>query len=228
MAKHDKPLDEMNMTELRDLASERDIPGRSSMHRAELIAALSEPAGDKTEPDAAEPGPGAAAEPDTEIFPEPGAAGSAAPVVEPPAPAAPTAPKAATEAAREKWNIPSDAKFSDSVVSGKPFPAAAAPPPPAPGNPDPAAKLGAGATAPPAPPSPHGDPDSASPLPVKRTASSGMRLARVTIPGTHVGTIDVEIPAALAGPEAVTAAIRAAKEKQGISAFGAQPVVELL
>lgn len=35
-----KPLDEMTMDELHELASERKIPGRSKMHKAELIDAL--------------------------------------------------------------------------------------------------------------------------------------------------------------------------------------------
>lgn len=35
-----KPLDEMPMDELHELASERKIPGRSKMHKAELIDAL--------------------------------------------------------------------------------------------------------------------------------------------------------------------------------------------
>jgi polyhydroxyalkanoate synthesis regulator phasin len=35
-----KPLDEMTVKELHALASERDIPGRSSMNKAELIDAL--------------------------------------------------------------------------------------------------------------------------------------------------------------------------------------------
>jgi hypothetical protein len=35
-----KPLDEMTVKELHELAGERDIPGRSSMNRAELIDAL--------------------------------------------------------------------------------------------------------------------------------------------------------------------------------------------
>lgn len=35
-----KPLEEMTVRELRDLASERQIPGRSSMSKAELIDAL--------------------------------------------------------------------------------------------------------------------------------------------------------------------------------------------
>lgn len=35
-----KPFDEMTVKELHALASERDIPGRSSMNKAELIDAL--------------------------------------------------------------------------------------------------------------------------------------------------------------------------------------------
>lgn len=35
-----KPLDEMTVKELRELASEREIEGRSSMNKAELIDAL--------------------------------------------------------------------------------------------------------------------------------------------------------------------------------------------
>lgn len=35
-----KPLDEMTVEELHELASEREIPGRSKMHKAELIDAL--------------------------------------------------------------------------------------------------------------------------------------------------------------------------------------------
>ncbi len=54
------------------------------------------------------------------------------------------------------------------------------------------------------------------------------RRARVAVPDTHVGTIDVEIPAGLAGAEAVTAAIAAAKAARGIVAFGAPPQVEFL
>lgn len=35
-----KPLDEMTVDELHELATERKIPGRSRMHKAELIDAL--------------------------------------------------------------------------------------------------------------------------------------------------------------------------------------------
>jgi hypothetical protein len=35
-----KPFEEMTVKELRELAGERDIPGRSSMNKAELIDAL--------------------------------------------------------------------------------------------------------------------------------------------------------------------------------------------
>lgn len=35
-----KPLEEMTVKELHELASEREIPGRSSMNKAELIDAL--------------------------------------------------------------------------------------------------------------------------------------------------------------------------------------------
>ena len=35
-----KPFDEMTVKELHELASEREIPGRSSMNKAELIDAL--------------------------------------------------------------------------------------------------------------------------------------------------------------------------------------------
>lgn len=35
-----KPLDDMTVEELHDLATERDLPGRSSMNKAELIDAL--------------------------------------------------------------------------------------------------------------------------------------------------------------------------------------------
>jgi hypothetical protein len=40
MAAAAKPLDEMTVEELHELATERGIPGRSKMHRDELIEAL--------------------------------------------------------------------------------------------------------------------------------------------------------------------------------------------
>lgn len=57
-------------------------------------------------------------------------------------------------------------------------------------------------------------------------AAPTTRRARVTIPNTHVGVIDVTIPADAADP--ARAAVEQAKADRGIVAFGASPQVEFL
>ena len=69
-----------------------------------------------------------------------------------------------------------------------------------------------------------GRPDSGKSPAAATAAKPPTRKAVVTIANTHVGVIEVEIPAAAADPRA--AAIQAAKEARGIVSFGVDPVVE--
>lgn len=146
----------------------------------------------------AEPGPGA---PPTPPVPAP------APVLPPTAPEKPAAgliPPAKTAPAGPRSPMPQ-----------------AAPPPAAPGT-------GAPATTEILPPGKSGAPLTVeNPVAVKAAADAAggpMRKARVSVPGTTIAAVDVEVPAD--APNQVQAAIVAAMTKLGIWNFGTAPTVE--